>query len=212
MKKVQYESLGHLITVNVPSTIEEFDQMAGKAGAALEEAIDHVVMHSLLGKVRPALAALVEEETKIKQTRDTGRKTLVNGVETPILEELSEKAYLAMVAAQQPGYDPEAEVGPFQKLADRLSAGGDKEIKFDPKAQKRTGLGPVLAKAYKENAAKFLADAKNLPKVLKNLGKVLGKTIEVVGTTPEEQQTSLGWLLKAYAVEMEKRNTQGLTS
>lgn len=210
MKVVEYNSSGHVFKINVPSTVEEYDKLADKAGACLDAAIDHEVFHGTLGDIREAFADLVAEEFKTPRREvGTGKFVEEDGKKVEVLATEKTSTFLERVAAEK---NLDLATKPFQKVADRLSAGGDKAVNFDPKAQKRSGLGPVLAKTYRENAAKFLADAKSLPKVLKNLGKVLGKEVVVTGNTDEEKATSLGWQLKAYAVEMEKRNAASLAA
>lgn len=210
MKQDQYDSLGHSFKVNVPTDVAEFDKLADKVGACVEAAVTQEIMHGTLGDFREAFVDLLVEEHKFPRREvGTGNFTETDGKKEEVTKVETAAAYVNRLAAH---LNVSLDTKPFQKTADRLSIGGDKEIKFDPKVKVRTGAGPILAKTYKENAAKFLADKATLPKVLANLGKVLGKKIEVVGDTDEAKTLSLGWTLKAYQDEMAKRNANLLTA
>lgn len=211
MKVDQYDSLDHSFKVNRPTTVEEFDKLADKAGACVEAAVTQEIMHGTLGDFREAFVDLLIEEHKFPR-RDVGTGNFVeeDGKKVEVTKTETAATYVKRLAAH---LNVDLATKPFQKTADRLSVGGDKEIKFDPKASVRQpGAGPVLAKTYKENAAKFIADPKTLPKVLANLGKVLNKKVEIVGDTDEAKVLSLGWTLKAYQDEMMKRNAATLTA
>ena len=157
MKVVEYDSSGHKFKIAVPESVEEYDQLAKKQGACLDAAIDHEVYHGTLGDVRDSFAGLVGEHYSIP------RRKIGTGVfegegddrkETTVDEK--DSVYLKRVAAEKELTGD----APFQSIADRLSHGGDKEVKFDPSVRERkTPTPPKPAKKDIEGATAFLAKA-----------------------------------------------------
>jgi len=144
-----YNSTDHEFKIAVSDSIEEFDTLAGKSGAALEAAVMQEVMHGTLGDIRDAFQELIEEETKIAP--------LVTNAGTDDEEQERFSVYYNRVCSTL-GKNPKSK--PFQHLADRLSHGGDKEVKFDPSAKARTGTGPKTTKKYLINARQLLTSGK----------------------------------------------------
>lgn len=62
-----------LTITGLPTSIEQFDSMAGRVGAALDAAIDNYIAHTHLTRVRKLLCEKLEASTGIARKRD-GKK------------------------------------------------------------------------------------------------------------------------------------------
>jgi hypothetical protein len=185
MKTVTYDSGGHKFNIAVPETIEEFDTLAKKQGAALEAAIDHEVYHGTLGDIRNAFVKAVataynttprEIGTGVFEGEGEARAEVTN-TEKP-------QVFLARVVAEN-NLTGDA---PFQSIADSLSVGGANEVKFDPSVRERKApKSPVIAKWALEQATKFLAGAsdKAINKFITAAANV-GVTLTRTGNTDED--------------------------
>lgn len=114
--------------IRVPSTAEEFDQLAGRKGACLEEAIRNIVYRSVNHEFRAALCKKLEEHTGIpREGREVGEgdKKRTEYTET-------EKKYKARLIL---GGHVDQET--CQLFANEIA----KTLKFDPSPGKRRG-GP----------------------------------------------------------------------
>lgn len=185
MKTVTYDSGGHKFNIAVPESVEEFDLLAKKSGAALEAAIDHEVYHGTLGDIRGAFVKAVAEAYNT-QPREIGTGVFEGEGEAKAEVTTTEKpqVFLARVAAEQ-NLTGES---PFQSIADMLSVGGAKEVKFDPSVRERKApKAPVVAKWAIEQATKFLAGAsdKAINKFITAAAGV-GVTITRTGNTDED--------------------------
>lgn len=67
MKTLQNNTLGIVCLIAVPSTAEEFDKLAGRTGACLDEATMNVVYRVWNHKFRAALVKALEEKTGIER-------------------------------------------------------------------------------------------------------------------------------------------------
>lgn len=115
--------------VKVPSTADEFDQMAGRKGACVEEAIRNIIYRSVNHEFRAKLCAKLEEYTGIpRETKTTGEG---DSAKTEYTE--TEKKYKARLILSG-AVDQEK----CQIFANEIA----KEIKFDPSPSKRRG-GPT---------------------------------------------------------------------
>lgn len=200
MKVVEYDSSGYTFKIAVPSTVEEYDQLAKRVGATLAAATDHEIYHGTLGEMREALADLVEEEYKVARREvGTGKFEEEDGKKVEILKWESPQVYLDRVAAEKGLTTPK----PFQKLVDRLSAGGDKEVKFDPSVHERKTGPKKLAAKWLTMAGAFLTGAPNpktgkpydLNKFNAAAEKLLGRKFTKTGNNDEDAK-ALGQLLK----------------
>ena len=174
MKVVTYDSGGHKFNISVPESVEEYDALAKKQGACLEAAIDHEVYHGTLGDIRDGFAKAVGEHYNITQ-REIGTGVFEGEGDAKVEVTKTEKndVYLARVAAEK-GLTGDA---PFQHIADMLSAGGAKEVKFDPSVRERKAPKPAKLPAWAtEQAKKFLAEASD-----KAVHKFCAKVQEVCG-------------------------------
>ena len=180
-------SLGYDLVVQVPSTIEEYDTAAKKAGAALESAINNVLYRSTFAEFRGTFSDAIENNTGIE------RKTeVVNGkdgqpkkdsdgeVVTRFTE--TEKVYFdrvcATLAADGKFDSPEAAAASFKDLAQSIIGG----IAFDPSETERVFTGPKkIAKAYIAVAQKA-HDTGKLVHLATQLQHKLGETWKVEHT------------------------------
>lgn len=203
MKTVEYDSSGYTFKLSVPSTVAEFDQLAKRTDAALQNAIDHEVYHGTLGEIREALADLVEETYKVERREvGTGKFEEEDGKKVEILKWEAPMVYLERVAAEKSFTSPK----PFQKEVDRLSAGGDKEVKFDPSVHERKSGPKKLAAKWTNMAGQFLTGAVN-PKTNKpyDLAKFNAAATKLLGrsftaTNDKDADTkSLAQLLKDWS-------------
>lgn len=64
MKEYKQKFLGQTITIQVPSTPEEFDTLAGEVGACVDSAVAKEVLHGYGGKWRNKYAEAVEKAFK----------------------------------------------------------------------------------------------------------------------------------------------------
>ena len=86
MKQVTQKTLGFLIPVTVPESVEEFDSLAGEAGACLSEAVDNVMYRGHLNRARAIVVKVVEEKTGIAR-REIGRTApRKDGSTSPVYE------------------------------------------------------------------------------------------------------------------------------
>lgn len=115
--------------VKVPSTADEFDQMAGRKGACVEEAIRNIIYRSVNHEFRAKLCAKLEEHTGIpRETKTVGEG---DSARTEYTE--TEKKYKARLILN--GHVDQEKC---QIFANEIA----KEIKFDPSPTKRRG-GPT---------------------------------------------------------------------
>lgn len=222
MKNEAFRSLGFDIKVSVPETVEEFDKLAGKPGACLDEAISNVVYRGVLAGVRYTFAEKLEAASGVKRkTIDTGEKRKVTtkspdvlnedgtvktpGVETtteePILEYAPEVAteqkYINFVRAAK-NLSPEAFVLQYQSLMDEVVALPDN--KFDPTQTESKPKGPkVLGKQYSDAALRVFTNGT----VERNVKRIKDESgIEV--TFIAESTTDVEQAAKDRAVNVER--------
>lgn len=159
MKQQTFKVLGLPLVTMVPETVEEFDALAKKPGACLNEAINNVAYRGVFAEARDIFCELFEQATGIERlTKPSGRKKKNDqGVEEDVLVYAeSEGEYIRRalgVLAQQQNVEEVPITSPeFATIMSRLSVGGDKEVKFDPSAT-ATSRGPQkLAKMWLEAA------------------------------------------------------------
>jgi len=166
MVSKQVNTLGFELSVNVPDSIAEYDQLAKKQGAALESAVLNVLYRSVFARFRAQFAEAVENNTGIERlTEPTGKKVKdENGNETgedAVRFSETEKVYFDRVCAELvksgQAASIEAAAAGFTKLAqDTISS-----IAFDPSESEKAPSGPKkVAKAYVTLAEKAQAAGK----------------------------------------------------
>lgn len=180
MKQDRYDSLGLDVQVQLPETVEEFDSLAGKVGACLQEACDNVVYRGVLAQFRSAFVNEVEKQpgapTQLRQQKKDQKGNLqfetvkVDGVDTqvPLMEVTeTEGKYINRVKAEMNLTD-EDYVARFQPIANSVASG----IKFDPKASERKPKTPP--KTYLEAADSIIAKGGTFERASEKLSTKLG--------------------------------------
>lgn len=182
MKSDTIRSLGLTLAVSVPDSVEEFDQLAARAGACLEEATNNILYRSTLAAFRENFCEALEKDTGIERaTKETGKKDS-KGEPVVVFDE-SEADYVKRVLAEK-----KAEITSFQPLADSTIAA----IVFDPKATERKSAGPKkLPKMYLEIAQAVLDQNKGTEvatKLSNQLGFTVAPTLEGIAAAVKAQQ------------------------
>lgn len=181
MQDRKYRSLGFDVVISVPSTVEENDQLAGRANATLEDAVDNVVYRSRGGlpTFRELLAAGVEKETGIareavavmtKGTETEPSKQKLDDEGNPLFKYTeSESDYIDRVLAK---------TGRTRESFVNVAAEAAKSVKYDPKASERGEAGPKTPpKSVYEQVDAIIA-AGSATSVAASLGTLLGRTVE----------------------------------
>ena len=215
MKTKTYKSLGLEVKVSVPSTMEEFDKLAKREGACLDEATNNAVYRGYLGNFRADLlhgreadaengiAAFkgLEEATGVERlTKDSGKKN-AKGEAIEVYDETEEEYKDRVVAGGR------ITVAELQQMADELTS----ITAFDPSARERKPSAP------KKLAEKWLTHAKAILKkgqieeLNKRLQKQIAKTFEVSGDA-EKDAIALGWLVKEYSDSLAEQTISKLSA
>jgi hypothetical protein len=183
MKEIKVKSGGVYYAINVPETVEEFDQLAKREGAALASAIDNVIYRSANAQFRSEFADLVEKETGIE------RKTKVSGTrevedeegnkteEDIVVYDESEGKYLNRVYAELDLELEEQRQARFQEQIEQAA----EDIKFDPSERQAATKKPKKArKEYRETAEAILeaGGEEGLAKTAAKLSDMLGYEVE----------------------------------
>ena len=186
MKREIYSSLGLDVKINIPETIDEYNELAvGRSGnAVLEDAIGQVIAHSTLGDFRKAFVAALVEKTKIPlKTKVVGKNA--DGTEKTEVDE-TEKEYFQRVCATE-----EKNPEDYQSIADEVA---DK-IKFDPsKTARAAGKPKVTPEKYLAAADKILAAGSEAA------ARAAGRLAEAVGEPVEVTRESLGRALHLHSL------------
>lgn len=160
MKSITNRTLGFAVTVSVPETAEEYDGLAGRVGACVDDANNNVLYRSWNHKFRKALCEAVEEETGEERgntvNEETGKKTFTE----------QEKVYVSRVISE--GLIEQEEV---DSIAQRVAPG----IEFDPKPTSRKKKVPEeISKAVTTVLAALEEGTTTEAKVASNLAAQLG--------------------------------------
>jgi len=185
-------------TINVPETVEEYDQLAKKPGMCLEDATDNVIYRGVLPQFWAALATALNAEYGIPfKMKDHPTKKEADGKTAVQVRNMtksdggeSNPQYVDRVAAEK-----EVEPTEFQSIVDRLCTDGWDEdesevingqavvkkvrhkLEFDPSVQVRQVKVPTPGKQDMLDAAEFLKDEAVTQKVVGKLGKALGREV-----------------------------------
>jgi len=213
MKKQQFKTLGLPVSLEVPSTVEEFDQNAKIAGACLAEATNNVIYRGSLAELRD-LIIHGREEVKVdggvtvsafaglETVTDVSRKTkkIKQGKDNKEVEvyDETEGEYVDRLVAEK-----KVKLESFQSLFDAAAA----LVTFDASARERKPVGPKkLADKYRTLATEFLTGAinpatkkpRNLDAFLVAAKKTTGKDFTKSGDQ-EKDIVALGWLCKEFS-------------
>jgi hypothetical protein len=207
MKQTEYRSLGIDVKLNTPETVAEFDTLAKRTNACLDEATNNVVYRGMLAEYRETFCERIELETKIerkwKVAMKDGKPVLKDGQEVTHWDE-TEADYFKRVCAEK-----KVEPSVYQSLADEVAA----SLVFDPTERERKERGPVkLAKMYVEKATEVLTQGRH-EKVIQHIQKDLKDTVPVPvladGDTEEVKTkniNALGHYIKAHISWKEKNS------
>lgn len=198
----EFNSLGLKVTILVPTTVEDFDTLAGEQGAALREGIGNIVYRGPLAVFRNELCDRVEVISKIarkfvQDTNDDGSPKFDTDGTTPIIKSWeSEAVYLKRVA----GDNPEQ----YQSIANEISA----LLTFDPSKPEPKSSGPkAIAKVYLKTATDLFDQGRG-PKVIAALSAKLGLTVteDIAGLATlvkEDQRRKQAAMTAEYATAAE---------
>ena len=177
-KQETYRSLGLNVKLTVPSSVEEYDLLAKKSGAALESAVANAVYRGKggLADFRSDFADALESATGIKRTTEVvtdkeGKpKTDDEGnTVTRYLE--SEQDYFDRVIKET-----NRTVESFQDIADQVSA----KLVLDPSVSERSAPEPKTPpkKVYSTVDSIIAAGDHVVKQVAEKLGHILGHHVE----------------------------------
>lgn len=150
MKNETYKSLGLNVVISVPESVEEYDKLAGKDGAALADATVNTVYRSVLNVFRAQIADAVEKQSGVARKRtykvDANGAQVLDDEQNPIIEtEEPEAKYISRVAGDN--------VEQFQTLADEIAT----KLIFDPKVKERAAFAPKkLAQKFIDAATQII--------------------------------------------------------
>ena len=200
MQVKQFESLGVKINLNIPSTVEEFDQNAKKAGACLDEAVNNIVYRGVLPDFRAMFCERVEKETGIARKFSTVKE---GDKEVEVWDE-TEGKYMSRVRAEKGWQEDRTQL---QAIADLVSP----ELVFDASSPEPKAKGPRKLPAGYATAALRIFGNGNQDKWAEKLGLTYvaetGNEDEVKRFRSQNVET-LGWAIKK--VEDEKRKAAEL--
>jgi len=189
MTPTSFKSLGFALTVQAPSTVEEFDANAKKPGACLEAAIDTIIFRSISNVFRDRFLHGyaseggvgydgIDKKTGIERKFETRPAKSAEGKPTDVWTE-SEAVYWNRVVAQlvAAGTYPnqEAVVAAYQAFAQEVVDG----ILFDASEAEKAARGPKrIGKEYLAAAQKYIELGKG-DKLSALLSKKLGREVPV---------------------------------
>jgi uncharacterized protein (UPF0254 family) len=183
MKQTNIRSLGFSqLTVSVPDSYEEFDRLAKRAGAALDEAVKNVLYRSTLASFRDLFTeelqtiAGLERHSEVIMGKDgvtpkvdEDKNELSRYTETE--NDYFDRAVAHLMATK--GLDRDSVIAELTTAAQAVL---DK-LPFDPSATERASAGPKkVAKTYIEVAEKLIAEGR-AETVAAKLSELLGITV-----------------------------------
>lgn len=171
MKEMVFESAGLKGRVQVPASIEEFDKLANKQGACLQEAIANVLYRAVMADFRSQLCERIAEihgiERNLKSTKGGKDET---------------EAKFIKRAAAELGKD----VSFFQPLADEISA----SLIFDPSQKEASQRTPYVSKADLETAKGLIAQGpEKLAVSLAKIQAITGQKVTLTGNPSLDERT-----------------------
>lgn len=194
MKNATVSSLGFDLNKQVPESVAEYDQLARRPNAALEDAVDSCLYRGTFAEFRslflhgcdeddsgPALVG-VDKQTGIDRLTKVTKNA--KGEEVEVWDE-SEAVYWKRVVATKFGGDIEAAVREFQSHA---QAAMDRAA-FDPSVKERKAAGPkTIAKTYIAIAKQAVADGKG-QRLADLLAGHLGRAVALTGDVDTDVAT-----------------------
>lgn len=205
MKTIINTCLGFKLSVSVPSDTEEFDKLAGKPGAALDEANNNVLYRGWNAEFRQTFLEKMETETKVpwpvdKKKTEAG-KARADGTKSEVL--VSHGDYFDLLVAK--GFTVEQMTPIAVEVA--------KEIAFDPAASPRSGgkigkefltaADQMLLPEFRDKLAGRIAKLESLNPGLKIA--LDDKGDEAKGVAPDATLPSRDTLAKAIKVNADRK-------
>lgn len=176
-----------MVINGLPTSVEQFDAMAGRAGAALDAAIDNFVAHSHLTRVRKTLVEKLEASTGIARKRD-GKKYSE-----------TESAYIKRL---------ESELGEALWTDHRAAADeafSETEVSLAKMARSSGISSANVAKKYMDAADKLLAAGKVASFLAKFAPTIeLASIVDNGAWATEDSQKILGNEMKKVSLEAER--------
>lgn len=208
----QVKTLGLLINVLVPASVEEYDQLAKKSGAALESANANTIYRSVLAKVRDGFTDKLAELTGIaRKTKESGKfEKFPDGSKNDAGEDVAgkddpSKPILVYIETEADYFDRVIveTKSPRESFASLVQEVAD-TVKFDPSASEATPKGPKVTAAIYLKTAQDLIDAGRgeivAAKLSESLGLVVEPTKESLGAAiAEDQRRKKAALANEYA-------------
>lgn len=186
------KSCGVSYNISVPETAEEFDSLAKRPGACVEEAVSNVIYRGTNADFRGAYLDKLVEHTGIQRpTKEhpEGVKDAEGNVKQVFVN--SEGKDIDLIVAQAKLSDEQC-----QSIASTIS------VTFDPSERERKVKEPNAGKQDLELAAGLLSgDPDKLKKAIKNIKKVGGVDV-VLGDDAEANKKAIALGLKAWRANM----------
>lgn len=203
MQTVQVNSLGFKLNYDVPASVDEFDRLAKRTGAALDEANKNVIYRSVLNQFRDGflhgldaekddagnvtrdaikgLEELTKVERKYKVTKPeikdpaTGKITQEEVTVWDEKEEMYKERVYATLVERGEFPSVEAAAANFLTLAQQVLSA----IAFDPSKTERSSAGPKKTpKTYYGIADALIELAGTLEEATARFTKKTGRTVE----------------------------------
>ena len=195
----------NLVVNGVPESAEEFDTIAGKSGACVEEAISNVLYRGWNAEFRKGVQKAIKDTTGFERLVVKQGPPKKDGTTSPIYE--SEADYVKRYLAQEVGLGKTKDA----VMADLngIAIGVAKSLKFDPKPSTRS-TGP--GKEWEAAAQSTLSSINNDPaRVAKLVAKLEGLNEGMEITVGEDGLVSVEELAKALKTNA-ARETAALAS
>ena len=180
----EVKTLGFKINVKVPATVEGFDKLAGRSGAALDSAILNVIYRSVLATFRDLFTEKLGQTYSIaRKTKETGKHRTIKGVdgaadtqEAIVVWDETEAEFFDRIVAHIMTTDGKTEdevMALLSPVASEVASG----ITFDPSESAPSSAGPKkVAKQYLETAQTII-DKGGAEKVAAKLGAILNRVV-----------------------------------
>lgn len=206
MKNEEVKSLGFNISVAVPNSVEEFDTLAKREGACLENGVNNIIYRSTLATFRSVFCERLEQASGIQRLTETKPARKEGGDPITTFAE-SEMKFVARVRAEQ-GLDDESFKSSYSGLADEVI--GLDECAFDPTKAERSAKEPKLAKVYAETATRIIDQGAG-DKVLAKLGAKLNRELAFPEETGDAEVDKANQVKVLGAVIKEDQDNQRKT-
>lgn len=174
MLKTQIKVLNVPVNYAIAESIEEFDKLAGKEGAALAQANKQELYHGSFADIRSKVAELLKKEGHEREAVSTEDRTTVDEegnetTESVVTKWETEAKFFDRICAEQ-GVEPSHFEALIQKAAD--------SVPFDPSVKERSAKAKKVGKTHLE-AAQTIADQGALETVAEKLAEKLDIEIDV---------------------------------